>query len=122
MFIQVRSPVKGTVAFVDADEGDANAVVNVKGIDIILTAKRKAFHLRRQFTELGLNPEARQIVAIKIGYLEPELKAMAAEAYLALSPGAVNLDFKSLPFGRVKRPLYPLDEAMDWTPQVEVWD
>ena len=115
-------PVKGTVAFVDADEGDANAVVNVKGIDIILTAKRKAFHLRRQFTELGLNPEARQIVAVKIGYLEPELKAMAAEAYLALSPGAVNLDFKSLPFRRVKRPLFPLDEAMDWTPQVEVWD
>ena len=115
-------PVKGTVAFVDADEGDANAVVNVKGIDIILTAKRKAFHLRRQFTDLGLNPEAHQIVAIKIGYLEPELKAMAADAYLALSPGAVNLDFKSLPFRRVKRPLYPLDADMTWTPQVEVWD
>ena len=113
--------LRGRVAFISADLQNPKAVFQVGGIDIILTAKRTAFHLRRQFTELGLRPEARKIVAVKIGYLEPELKAMAAADYLALSPGAVNLDFDALDFRRVRRPLFPLDAEMGWTPEAELF-
>ena len=112
--------LRGMVAFVHRDAENAKAVLQVGGLHIILTSKRTAFHLRRQFTELGLDPESHKIVAVKIGYLEPELKAMAAQELLALSPGAVNLDFNALDFQRVRRPLFPLDAAMRWTPEVDI--
>ena len=113
-------PVSGVVSFIKRDATNPQAVIDVGGIHIILTARRTAFHLRRQFADLDLVPEAHQIVAVKIGYLEPELKAMAADACLALSPGAVDQDIASLAFKRVRRPFYPLDADMRWTPAVEV--
>ena len=114
-------PVTGRVEFIKTDELNAQAVVRVNGIRVILTSKRAAFHRRQQFLDLGLRPEEHQIIAVKIGYLEPELKAMARKAYLALSPGAVNQDIVSLPFKRIQRPCFPFDQDMDWAPAVQLF-
>jgi len=110
--------VTGRVECLAGDDGNRMAVLNCKGIRIILTSQRSAFHRRQQFTELGIVPEQEKILVVKIGYLVPELKAMAKAAFLALTPGAVNQDIVSLPFQRVTRPCYPLDADMEWTPQV----
>ena len=114
-------PVRARVLFIKADETNPQAVLLVNGIRIILTARRTPFHYRRQFLELDIKPEAHRIIAVKIGYLVPELKAMARRNYLALSPGAVNQDIASLPFQRITRPCYPFDPNMDWTPQVQLF-
>ncbi|MCY4061850.1 MAG: M81 family metallopeptidase [Chloroflexi bacterium] len=113
-------PVRGRVLFIKADETNSQVVLRVDGIRIILTARRTPFHYRRQFLDLNIVPEAHRIIAIKIGYLVPELKAMARRNYLALSPGAVNQDVASLPFQRITRPCYPFDPNMDWTPHVQL--
>ena len=58
---------------------------------------------------------------VKMGYLFPELQSMASAAFMALTPGAVDLDIPSLPYQRVQRPIYPLDPDMpepDLTPVV----
>ena len=112
--------ISGTVETIKADADNPQVVLKTGGIHIILTSKRTPFHRRRQFTDLNLKPEAHNIVVIKIGYLEPELKAMARKAYLALSPGAANQDITALTFERIQRPCYPFDPDMEWEPIVEI--
>ena len=104
-------PIRGVVATLhraDPVGGDI-AVVRVGGIDVIVTTRRKPHHHLRDFTQLGIEPDAYAMIAVKIGYLVPELRAMARHALLALTPGAVNQDIPSLSYRRVVRPIYPLD-------------
>ncbi len=92
------------------------AVVDVQGIQVIVTERRTPFHRLADFLDLDIDPRRHPIVIVKIGYLEPELKAFAAKALLALSPGAVNQDITSLSYGRIQRPMYPFDPDMAWEP------
>lgn len=107
-------PLKGIVESIV--KGDVNAevevVVKVGSIHVIVTQKRKPYHKEADFTRLGLNPRTADIVVVKIGYLEPELYAMQAGWIMALTPGGVNQDLASLPYKRIKRPMFPLDKNM----------
>ncbi|MGC4015933.1 MAG: M81 family metallopeptidase [Luteolibacter sp.] len=89
------------------------AVLRVGGVNIILTSRRKPFHVIREFTRLGLDPAEHELTVVKIGYLEPELHAAASHAFLALTAGAVNQDIPKLAFKRIRRPFYPLDDGFD---------
>jgi len=92
--------------------GGRIAVLDVGGVSIIVTSRRKPYHHLRDFTALGLDPATSDIVAVKIGYLEPELRQLARSALLALTPGGVDQDIPRLPYHRVGRPVYPLDPEM----------
>ena len=92
------------------------AVVNVQGILIILTERRTPYHFLKDFTDLGIDPYQHKIVVVKIGYLEPDLKKLAAKALLALSPGAVNQDTLNIKYEKIHRPMYPFDADFDWAP------
>lgn len=107
--------VKGTVLRLLPDDpiGGDLAVLRCGGVHIILTSRRKPFHVIREFTRLGLDPAEHHLTVVKIGYLEPELRDAASHAFLALSPGAVNQDIASLDYRRVRRPFFPLDRDFD---------
>jgi len=98
------------------DDRNHTAVLDVSGVLVIVTEKRTPFHYLDDFKRLGLNPLEHPLLVVKIGYLVPELKAIAARSFLALSPGAVNQDLTALPYRRIQRPIYPLDEQMNWDP------
>jgi microcystin degradation protein MlrC len=87
------------------------AVIAVQGVHVVLTERRTPFHYRKSFTQLDLDPTQYQIVVVKLGYLVPEIAALATRALLALSPGAVNQDIEALPYQRLRRPMYPMDKA-----------
>lgn len=87
------------------------AVVNVQGVDVVLTERRTPFHAMTDFTKLALDPTRYKIVVVKMGYLVPEVAALATRALLALSPGAVNQDIEHLPYQRIQRPMFPMDRA-----------
>jgi hypothetical protein len=53
------------------------------------------------------------VVIIKIGYLEPELFAMAADWKMALTPGGVDQELTRLGHHRIHRPMFPFDPEMD---------
>ncbi len=107
-------PVRGVVASLRPGDpvGRNIAVLQSGGVHIILTSRRKPYHFRKDFADLGLDPEDFKITAVKIGYLEPDLRRMARHALLALTPGAVNQDIPSLDYRRVQRPIYPLDPSL----------
>jgi microcystin degradation protein MlrC len=103
--------VQGTVETLYHDDpiGGDIAVLRVGGVRVIVTTRRKPHHYLSDFTQLGLDPQEYKVIAVKIGYLVPELRQMARHALLALTPGAVNQDIPSLPYRRVVRPIYPLE-------------
>ncbi len=88
------------------------AVVNVQGVDVVITERRTPFHRLADFTNLDLDPTQYQIVVVKMGYLVPEVDQLARRALLALSPGAVNQDIEHLPYKRIQRPMFPIDKTM----------
>ncbi|KAJ4390940.1 hypothetical protein N0V93_004539 [Gnomoniopsis smithogilvyi] len=94
-------------------DAETEVVVRVGAVDVILTKLRKPYHKERDFTELGLRPREVDVVLVKIGYLEPELYAMAKGWMLALSPGGVDQDLARLGHRRVRRPIWPLDRG-EW--------
>lgn len=88
---------------------DDQAVLRVEGVRVVLTSRRAVFHHLAQFERLGLSPRAHALIVVKIGYLVPELAALAGTALLALSPGAVPQDLSSLSYCHLDRPVFPLD-------------
>ncbi|MFL5999069.1 MAG: M81 family metallopeptidase [Streptomyces sp.] len=88
------------------------AVLRVGSVYVILTRLRKPYHCEHDFTELALAPREADLVLVKIGYLEPELFAMAADWKMALTPGGVDQDLPRLGHRRIRRPMFPFDREM----------
>lgn len=96
------------------------AVVRIGGIDLVLTARRRPFHNIADFTRLGLDPRQARIVAVKSGYLSPELGPMANPGIMALSPGVVDQFVERTVRLHTPRPSFPFDRNFDYTPEV-IW-
>lgn len=97
------------------------AVITVGGLEVVLTARRQAFHDPAAFAAVGLDVTAHDIVVTKIGYLEPGLYAIAADWLLALTPGGVDQDLQRLGHRGIDRPMFPFDPNMadpDLTPRL----
>jgi microcystin degradation protein MlrC len=97
-------------------DGDGAAVIRTAGVVVIVTGRRKPFHTLDDFLAVGIDPREFAIVAVKMGYLVPAIRELAARSLLALSPGAVNQDITAIPYRRIHRPMFPFDPDMDWTP------
>ncbi|UJP11243.1 M81 family metallopeptidase [Microbacterium sp. KUDC0406] len=103
--------ITGTVFSITEGDPDAGtqAVIAVGGLHAIITSRRKPFHHLDDFRMLGLDPEAADIVVVKIGYLEPELYDLAADWTLALTPGGVDQDLLRLGHSHLQPGVYPFD-------------
>ncbi|HWA20437.1 MAG TPA: M81 family metallopeptidase [Devosia sp.] len=100
-----------------ADPYLREAVLRIGGIDLVVTARRRPFHNLSDFARLGLDPKAARIVAVKSGYLSPELAPIANPSLMALSPGVVDQFVERLPRLRKAKPTYPFDKQFDWSPK-----
>ncbi|MFI6426195.1 M81 family metallopeptidase [Promicromonospora sp. NPDC050880] len=111
--------LRGVVEHVSEGDPDAGivAVVRVGGLRVILTERRKPYHLERDFTAIGLDPRGTDVVVVKIGYLEPELYDMAADWMLMLTPGGVDQDLLRLGHHRLTVPTHPF-HAFDTEPKL----
>ena len=85
-------------------------VFQVGGVQLVLTADRMPFLDLGAFDEANVNPSEHEIVVVKHGYLAPELREIAGTALMAISPGCTTLALETLPYERIRRPLFPLDE------------
>ena len=94
----------------------AIAVLDVGGIDVVLSRQRISVIDPQQLRALRIEPLSYKIVALKRGYLTAPFQAISPRAILALSSGPTNCDVTHMPFLRVKRPIYPLDAETPWAP------
>jgi microcystin degradation protein MlrC len=104
--------LRGVLVSVHEDDPQAGgvAVVRVGGLHVVVTEFRAAFHDVADFTAVGLDPHAADLVVTKIGYLEPTLHDLAAGWTLALTPGGVDQDLARLGHHRIRRPMHPFDD------------
>jgi microcystin degradation protein MlrC len=92
------------------------AVLNIEGVDVILSSTRLSFVDPVQLRNLGLEPLDYRFVVLKRGYLTAPFQAISERSILAFSPGATNCDVTQMEFRRVNRPMYPLDPDATWSP------
>jgi len=102
----VKSIVQGDV------HAETEVVIQSGSVHVIVTKKRRPYHLEKDFQRLGLEPRQADIVVVKLGYLVPELYDMRADWIMALTPGGVDQDLFRLPFKRIERPMFPFDSTM----------
>lgn len=114
--------VRAKVIFLSStsDLPERQAVVEVKGISLVLTARRRPFHEIKDFTSLGLDPTSFKIVVVKAGYLVPPIAKIANPNLMALTPGAVNQDIVHLPTNKYRIPSYPFVSELEWKPSTIV--
>ncbi|MEU4484645.1 M81 family metallopeptidase [Streptomyces purpurascens] len=93
-------------------DAETEVVLRVGSVHVILTRLRKPYHHEHDFTNLDLDPRGADVVIVKIGYLEPELFAMAADWKMALTPGGVDQELTRLGHHRIHRPMFPFDPDM----------
>ena len=102
------------------DLPERQAVIDVQGIQVVLTARRRPFHEIRDFTSLGLEPTRFKIVVVKAGYLVPPIARIANPNLMALTEGAVNQDIVHLPSNKYRVPSYPFVADLKWKPYTVV--
>ena len=96
------------------------AVVQIEGITLVLSAQRRPYHDIVDFTRLGLQPSSYKIIVVKSGYLSPELAPLANPSLMALSDGSINQDIIHLPKNRFRKPSYPFVEDLTCVPRAIV--
>ncbi|KMW60710.1 hypothetical protein AIOL_000874 [Candidatus Rhodobacter oscarellae] len=72
------------------------AVVTSQGVRVVVTQRRRPFHMLDDFKTLGLDLDAVSLLVVKSGYLVPELRALSRTSIMALTDGAVLQDVSRL--------------------------
>jgi microcystin degradation protein MlrC len=116
----VEVPAKVVFVSPTSDLPERQAVVDIRGISLVLTARRRPFHEIKDFTSLGLDPTRFKIVVVKAGYLVPPIAKIANPNLMALTPGAVNQDIVHLPTNKYRVPSYPFVSDLEWKPSAIV--
>ncbi len=102
------------------DPLEREAVVQIEGVTVVLSAKRRPYHDIADFTRLGLKPATYKIIVVKSGYLSPELAPLANPSLMALSDGSINQDIVHLPANKHRIPSYPFAADLTFTPKAIV--
>lgn len=96
------------------EEGDYGPIVTVRldklPIDIAITDNNHSFVELHQIDACGVTWDAYDVIVVKQGYIHPELKEAGALSIMSLTDGATLQDTKRIPFKRIMRPMYPIDE------------
>jgi microcystin degradation protein MlrC len=83
------------------------AAVRAGGIDVVLSSRRHQVRSPDVFSGLGIDPRAKKLLVVKsTNHFRAEFEKIAA-AILYIAPPNV---FTNVPFRRIERPKWPLDE------------
>jgi len=91
-------------------------LVSYRNLLLCITSKHIGFGDEDLLPCLGINPQDYCLVAVKLGYLEPCFRNIAARAIMATTKGCSNEVLETIPYKKVQRPIYPLDPEMEWSP------
>ena len=114
--IQVKATVKKLCkAWAEAQNSDMT-LLDVCGVDVVVTSKHVGCYDPEMMRALGVEPTERKVIVVKLGYLEPEIRAIAKRSMLVLTDGSTNEVFSRLHYKYLPSPMYPMDQEMDWHP------
>ena len=112
--IAVKARVKKLCkAWLHAQNSDM-VLLDVQGIDVVVTSKHVGCYDPEMMRALGVEPENCKAIVVKLGYLEPDIRAIAKRSMLVLTDGSTNEVFSRLAYKELPRPMYPFDKDMSW--------
>ncbi len=87
------------------------AVLRVKGIEILIVTIAKQMLDLQQFKSFGIDPERRQVIALKsMQHFRAAFEPIAAKVIVCDSGALCTLHYERLPYRNVRRPIFPLDQ------------
>ena len=89
------------------------ALLHAGGVDVIVTGSHTGCYDPEMMRSVGLQPEKLSVIVVKLGYLEPEIRAAAASSCLVLTRGSTDEVLERLDYRKVKRPVFPLDREAE---------
>ena len=109
--VKARGKLQGFMFRREGNYGDS-VTVSVDGlpIDIVVANTKQAMVEVHQFEGVGVNLDDYDVIVVKQGYIFPELKAMGKMCVMSLTNGATPQDTRIIPFKKIMRPMYPIDE------------
>ncbi len=93
------------------------ALLDVCGVDVVITSKHVGCYDPEMMRVLGVEPEQCKIIVVKLGYLEPEIRAISKRSILVLTDGSSNEIFTRLEYKHLPRPMYPFDKDLELKPE-----
>lgn len=90
--------------------GDS-ALVDVDGVEIVLVTIRAQAVSTDLFTQLGCDPATKKLIVVKSSqhFYESFTKVTPHVIYVG-APGAVSQDYRALPYRKIQRPKWPIDQ------------
>jgi microcystin degradation protein MlrC len=88
-----------------------SAMIRAKGVTILLTSRKTPPFDLGQWRSQGIDPAALSIIGVKAAVAHRRAyDPIAAASYWVSTPGPCASDLRMLPYRRVRRPIFPLDE------------
>lgn len=97
------------LSYTGANAGPS-ATLDCGDMTVVITKNRAAMCRPDIFASIDLDYSGYKIVVVKLGYLFPELAAVAERAILAFTPGSSTERLEDMHLKKVRRPMFPLDD------------
>ncbi len=90
--------------------GDA-AAIRLGGVEVVLISQRTQALGRDLFSGLGIDPSQRRIIVVKsTNHFHAAFGPIARQVLYVDSGGSIPRDHRQVPYTRLQRPIWPLDE------------
>jgi microcystin degradation protein MlrC len=87
------------------------AAVRVGGVEVVLITKRTQALGLELFSNLGIDTHTKQLVVVKsTNHFMAAFGPIAAQVLYVESDGPLSRDYRQIPYAKVQRPIWPLDE------------
>lgn len=94
--------------------GNSAVVTAAPGITILLTSVKTSPNDRAQFRSQGIEPSQFSVIGVKGAVAwRQAYKDMWAGIYVTSAPGPTTSDLHSLPYQKLRRPIWPLDDLSE---------
>lgn len=113
--VRAKATVKALEEQWEGANGADLALLDVEGVDVVVASKHVGCYDPEMMRVLGAEPKQRKAIVVKLGYLEPEIRAIAKRSMMALTIGSSDELFERLPYKNLPRPIYPLDKEFEAT-------
>ncbi len=97
------------IAYSGGNEGPS-ATIECDDMTVVITKNRASMCRLEIYESVDINIRDFDIVVVKLGYLFPELAAIAERSILAFTPGSSGERLEDLGLTNIRRPMYPLED------------
>jgi len=90
------------------------AVVQINGIELLVTTHAQQMLDLQQFRSFGIEPTSKSVIALKsMQHFRADFESIAARVIVCDSSALCTPDYKRLEYHNVPRPIFPLDAKFD---------